>query len=196
MSFGRAQMMNQQPLRYEQHEVAALLPPLSGERLAKLKADIKQNGQQRAIQLQGGRVVDGWHRYRACIDLGIEPNVIEYLGDPFKLVGGDALRRDLNASQRTLFFRKLNRLRIEREAAAARDRKRAGQESGGRGHKKLSRPGTGKNANGASAILAKEAHVSPRTMERGAFVEEHATPQEIAAIEKGEASLKAVDRQI
>ena len=185
--------MNLKQLEYEPHEAAALLPPLSEDRFARLKADIKANGQQRAIQIQRGRIVDGWHRFRACMELGIEPTVIEYLGDPYKLVAADALRRDLNASQRTMLFRKLHKLEIERQRRAGRDRKRAGQQSGGRGRKKLGGTSSPKKT---AAILAKDAGVSEATMKQGAFVERHATPEQIAAIEKGEASLKAVERQI
>lgn len=37
----------------------------------------RQNGQAHAIMVHDGMILDGWNRYRACLDLGIEPRFKE-----------------------------------------------------------------------------------------------------------------------
>lgn len=59
----------------QQHPLGKLLPAMSAEEYEYTKADIQKNGQREAIILLAGMVLDGWHRYRICLDLGIEPKV-------------------------------------------------------------------------------------------------------------------------
>lgn len=58
-----------------QHPLGKLLPAMSAEEYEYTKADIQKHGQRDAIILLDGKVLDGWHRYRICLDLGIEPRV-------------------------------------------------------------------------------------------------------------------------
>jgi hypothetical protein len=46
---------------------------MTGEEYAFLRADIARSGQHDPVLLLDGMVLDGWHRYRICIELGIEP---------------------------------------------------------------------------------------------------------------------------
>jgi hypothetical protein len=56
------------------HRLASLFPLLIGEEYERLVAGIKVSGQNLPIVLdQNGSVVDGRNRYRALLDLGIEP---------------------------------------------------------------------------------------------------------------------------
>ena len=58
----------------EFHEVANIFPMMQGEEFDALKADIAANGLREAIWLHpDGRIIDGRNRYRACCELGIEP---------------------------------------------------------------------------------------------------------------------------
>lgn len=59
----------------EQHPLGQLLPAMNAEEYEYAKADIRKHGQREAILLLDGQVLDGWHRYRICLDLGIEPKV-------------------------------------------------------------------------------------------------------------------------
>lgn len=53
--------------------VYQLLPPLTDEEYAALKADIQERGVQVAVEFdEVGNVLDGHHRLRACQELGIE----------------------------------------------------------------------------------------------------------------------------
>lgn len=84
---------------YEIHPAAMDFPPLSPARFAELKANIKSRGQQVSIRLFEGKILDGRNRYRACVELGIEPGVsTEKLeGNPYWLAWSfNGARRDMS----------------------------------------------------------------------------------------------------
>ena len=86
---------------------------------AALKADIRTKGQNEPIWLYQGKILDGRHRYQACVELGIEPSFREYQGvDPVGFVVSQNLhRRHLDVSQRAMI------------AAEIADLKRGGERS-------------------------------------------------------------------
>lgn len=87
----------------KQHPLSAAFPSMSDEDFATLKADIQAHGQREPIILHEGMVLDGWHRYRACTDLGIKPQqfTFDQSADPVAFVLSNNLhRRHLSASQR------------------------------------------------------------------------------------------------
>ena len=55
------------------HEAANIFPLLTGDEYEALKQDIKDNGQLEPIWIYDNQIIDGRNRYRACIDLEIEP---------------------------------------------------------------------------------------------------------------------------
>ena len=56
-------------------EYEKLLPKMSEEEFAELKASIQTEGQHYPIIVNENlEVLDGHHRYRACTELGIEPD--------------------------------------------------------------------------------------------------------------------------
>src|SRR5208337_4418554 len=56
-------------------EYEKLLPKMSEEEFSELKASIQSEGQHYAIIVNEDlEVLDGHHRYRACMELGIEPD--------------------------------------------------------------------------------------------------------------------------
>ncbi|CAB3719972.1 hypothetical protein LMG22037_04678 [Paraburkholderia phenoliruptrix] len=66
----------------ELHPLCTLFPRLEGVEFESLKADIQANGQMQPIVLHDGMILDGGNRYRACVELGIEPLIAEMdLGD-------------------------------------------------------------------------------------------------------------------
>ena len=65
------------------HPAAGAWPMMDDGRYAELRADIEANGQREPITLCDGMILDGRNRYRACVDLDIEPLTREYAGDPW-----------------------------------------------------------------------------------------------------------------
>jgi site-specific DNA-methyltransferase (adenine-specific) len=89
------------------HPAADAFPMMDAARLDELKADIAANGQREPITLCDGMILDGRNRYRACIDLGIEPETREYSGDPWAFAWSlNGARRDLEATVRALIFKR------------------------------------------------------------------------------------------
>uniref|UniRef100_A0A6M3LM77 site-specific DNA-methyltransferase (cytosine-N(4)-specific) n=1 Tax=viral metagenome TaxID=1070528 RepID=A0A6M3LM77_9ZZZZ len=113
---------------YEFHEVASIFPLMMGEPFQELVDAIRRDGQQVPIFLHtDGRIIDGRNRYRACVELGIEPKVTRYTG----MGGTQALvdfvvnlniqRRHLDASSRAAAAAKADAvLDKERQDAKAR----------------------------------------------------------------------------
>ena len=64
---------------YERHELN-VMPDISGADWEAFVAAIKTHGQMFPITLFEGKILDGWQRYRACIELGIEPIVKAFEG--------------------------------------------------------------------------------------------------------------------
>jgi len=94
------------PRRYEPHPYALLLPPLTAEEYAALKADIARNGIQLPIVVdEDGKILDGVHRNRIAAELGIEvpAAVREGLNEDGKLalaLGLNLYRRHFTADRR------------------------------------------------------------------------------------------------
>ena len=91
--------------KYEQHPIGAALPRMSAEEFHQLISDIDRNGVKEKIVLFEGKILDGWHRYNACIELNVvNPPMIEYDGsDPGSYVASKNLfRRHLSPSQRAM----------------------------------------------------------------------------------------------
>jgi hypothetical protein len=91
------------------HPFSNLFPMMEGDDFAEMVADIKANGQQMAIMLLDGEILDGRSRYRACIEAGVEPRYEEYIGSaPLDYVLSlNLVRRHLNESQRAMTAAKL-----------------------------------------------------------------------------------------
>lgn len=86
-----------------QHPLSAAFPAMSREDLAALTDDIATHGLRQPVVVFEGQVLDGWHRYSACLAAGIEPTTVELPAgvDPVALVLSLNLsRRHLTASQR------------------------------------------------------------------------------------------------
>ncbi len=66
---------------FELHPLCTLFPRLSGFEFDSLKLDIQNNGQREPIIIHDGMILDGGNRYRACMDLGIEPAIMQFGGD-------------------------------------------------------------------------------------------------------------------
>lgn len=88
----------------KQHPLSAAFPAMLESEFLELVEDIRKHGQRDPIMIHEGMVLDGWHRYRACSALGIEPKTFSLGdGDPVAFVESVNLhRRHLSASQRAM----------------------------------------------------------------------------------------------
>ena len=74
---------------------------MTGGEFESLKADIKANGLSQPIVTHNGMVLDGGNRYAACVALGIEPVMKDYVGENLVtyVMSANFHRRHLNAGQ-------------------------------------------------------------------------------------------------
>jgi ParB-like chromosome segregation protein Spo0J len=99
--------------RLEPHPYALLLPPLTEEEYAALKANIERFGILHPVTTdEDERVLDGVHRVKIADELGIEPPVSQMgqLSEQEKLqlaIGVNVRRRHLDADRRRNLVRKL-----------------------------------------------------------------------------------------
>lgn len=86
------------------HKVANIFPLIHGKEFVELKTDIKANGVHEPIVMYQGQILDGRNRFRACQEVGVTPEFVEYEGaDPVGYVLSLNLhRRHLNESQRAM----------------------------------------------------------------------------------------------
>ena len=80
---------------FEQHEINKVLPPFSDQDYALLKSSLNDKGfidmrsyyetnphdLSHTVALFDNKIVDGWHRYNACRELGIDPIYSHLAGD-------------------------------------------------------------------------------------------------------------------
>jgi ParB-like chromosome segregation protein Spo0J len=107
------------------HPAADWLPQLPESEYAELRDDIQKHGLLEAILVKNGFIIDGRHRYRACLDLGTEPQTEEFPHDDILgvILSRNILRRHLTADQRAMLFAKLLGGKLSDEALA---RKKSG----------------------------------------------------------------------
>jgi ParB-like chromosome segregation protein Spo0J len=99
----------------QRHPLSAAFGDMPADEFAELVADIKRNGQiSDIVKAADGSILDGWHRYRACIEAGIKPRIepFSYIVEAASEVSGrtmteaefviaqNAHRRHLTAEQR------------------------------------------------------------------------------------------------
>ena len=109
------------------HEVTQILPLMEKEEFEDLKNDISQHGLREPIWIdQNGAIIDGRHRYRACIELGIRPEYRVYGSDSSLIIFVMSLnfkRRHLTQTQKAF-------VAIDVEAYYAREAKMRQREAG------------------------------------------------------------------
>lgn len=60
------------------HPLSRYFPMLPEEEFEELKASIRDHGLREAITLLDGKILDGRNRYKACLEVGVEPRFEEY----------------------------------------------------------------------------------------------------------------------
>lgn len=103
-----------------QHPVAKFVPPMSKAEFAALVEDIRVHGKQEPIIIYDSMVLDGWHGYLACNQLGIQPKFEQYAGDDSAafVISRNLHRRHLTDDQRSILAAKYERDLAKRSKTA------------------------------------------------------------------------------
>ena len=85
----------------ELHPLSSLFPRMSGSEFEAFKDDIATNGQREPITIHNGLILDGGNRFRACIELNMEPDIKEFEGESIVafILSANLHRRHLTAGQ-------------------------------------------------------------------------------------------------
>lgn len=164
---------------YEVHPIADIFPVFDDAQFQALVEDIRANGLKRAINLFEEKILDGRHRYRACLEAGVEPKFTRYRGtDPVgQVLSANLHRRHLSPSQLSMVGAKLatlapNRPELKLAALSAQ-------------HCALNQP------EAAAAV-----GVSRRSVQKARKIRAKGTPEQVAAVESGKTSVSAAAKEI
>jgi ParB-like chromosome segregation protein Spo0J len=180
-------------------EYEKLLPKMSEEEFAELKASIQAEGQHYAIIVNEDlEVLDGHHRYRACAELGIEPDFeVRKFDDKLLekkfVIEANLRRRHLNNFQLVELAVPL----LEIEKTLAKQRQSRGGKNGrnlqlGIAPEDIEPEFKAKTAE----VVAKKAGVSTRTFERGKVILEEASEDDKQKLREGKTSITHVYNEI
>lgn len=176
-----------------------MLPQMTQEEFAELKASIQTEGQHYPIIVNEDlEVLDGHHRFRACTELDIEPDFeVRKFDDKLLekkfVIEANLRRRHLNNFQLVELAVPL----LEIEKALAKQRQSRGGKIGrdlqlGLASDDAEPPLKAK----AAEVVAKKAGVSTRTLERGKKIIETATEEDKQKLREGKTSIAKVYREV
>ena len=185
---------------YLNPEYEKLLPKMSDEEFAELKASIQAEGQHYPIVVNENlEVLDGHHRFRACTELGIEPDFEvrkfeDKLIEKKFVIEANLRRRHLTKFQLV----ELGVPLLEIEKALAKKRQEAGGKKGRNMQLGLAPDDTMPKftKSKATEVVAKKVGVSTRTFERGKKILEKASEEEKQKLREGKASIAKVYREV
>lgn len=89
-------------MNYLQHPLSAAFPPMTTEEFQSLKDSIEAHGVLNPITIFEDMVIDGWHRYQAALELGMdcpETELDEWLDPKDFVLAQNKNRRHITASQ-------------------------------------------------------------------------------------------------
>ena len=168
--------------KLEAHPLAYLFPLMLPEQFVALKADIAKNGQKEAIITWGERepkIIDGRHRYRACMELGIKPKIFTSLLSSEELlswvISKNLHRRHLNESQRAMVAARIANLEHGQRADLAQEQER-----------QICRSSPMTQAQAATLVS-----VGERSVRTAKKVQEQGTPELVAMVDAGKVSVSA-----
>jgi len=106
---------NPTPALLKHHPGADIFPMMDEASYAALREDIREHGQRIGIDVIDDLIVDGRNRYKACIELGIEPYIRLFEGDdPLAYILSMNLhRRQLSTSQRATCAARLHWMTVK-----------------------------------------------------------------------------------
>lgn len=158
-------------MSFQQHPLSAAFPAMSGEDFQSLKDSIENIGVQNPITIFEGMVVDGWNRYKAANELGMDcpSKELDAWIDPVAFV------RAQNKDRRHLPLSAWALIEVSLREWKPSHRPDKGE---------LSSPLQASNQEMADAV-----GVTKRTIQQAKAVQSNATPEVIAAVKSGEIGL-------
>jgi ParB-like chromosome segregation protein Spo0J len=188
----------------EPHEFCLALPEMPPERFAELVADIAKNGLFRPVVTYQGKILDGRHRYRACLEARVEPAFAPFHGtdqEAFNLVVAENLqRRDLTPEQRLdVASRLISALRERAKASAKAGNARGAQTTNaatGRSLASLPKTDASAEAQHTHVELAKVAGVSPRTAQDALTIQGRGNAEDWQDVVSGKASVSGKAKEV
>jgi ParB-like chromosome segregation protein Spo0J len=180
-------------------EYEKLLPRMSDKEFAELKASIEAEGQHYPIIVNENlEVLDGHHRFRACLELNVEPDFeVRKFEDKLKekkfVIEANLRRRNLNNFQLVELAVPL----LEIEKALAKQRQAQGGKNGRNIQLGIAPEDTKPTVKAkATEVIAKKAGVSTRTFERGKKILEEASEEDKEMLREGKTSISKVYREV
>lgn len=159
-------------MKYEQHQLSAEFPAMSADEYQSLKDSINEIGVQNPITLFEGMVIDGWHRYSAANELGMECPTVEL---------GDVDPRDFVLAQNKA-RRHVTQAQLAMATTAVYEWKPVGNPA-------LSQSGTEYPIGKSAQEMAAVAGVSEKTIKQAKAVQTKAAPEVVEAVKRGEIGL-------
>ena len=157
------------PTHLTQHPLSAAFPRPSAEEFQALKDSIVTIGVQIPITIFDGQVIDGWSRYSAATELGMECPAVELDGtDPQDFAKSQTARRNLTTSQIAMVITAIYQWRPA--------------------HRPVNST-LNVELTKSSAELASMAGVHVNTITQAKAVQTHAVPEVQAAVKNGDVGL-------
>jgi ParB-like chromosome segregation protein Spo0J len=159
-------------MKYSQHPLSSAFPAMTAQEFQELKDSIEVNGVLNPITIYEGMVIDGWHRYKAANELGMdcpESELDESIDPKDFVLAQNKNRRHITAAQ----------LAIATTAVYAWV---------SRGRQNKSVPST--DLIKTTAELAKLSGVSESSIEKAKSILKNATPEVKEAVKSGKIGLK------
>ena len=160
------------PKTYAQHPLSAAFPPMSAEDFQALTDSIDNIGVQNPITLFDGMVLDGWNRYCAALQLGMDCPSVEL---------GDVDPRDFVMAQN-----KARRHTTQAQLAMATTSVYAWKAVGSNQHGGAALSAEAQKSNKELAAIG---GVGIRSIEQSKAVQTNAAPEVIAAVKRGDLGL-------
>ena len=159
-------------MTYTQHPLSAAFPAMQADEFQALKDSIESIGVQNPITLLDGMVIDGWHRYSAAAELGMQCPTVELDDtDPKDFVmAQNKARRHITAAQLAMATTAVYQWRPH-------------------GDQKAVSMGTECPSLKTTSQMAEIAGVGDRTIKQAKAVQAHAAPEVIEAVKRGEVGL-------
>jgi ParB-like chromosome segregation protein Spo0J len=176
-----------------------LLPKLSEEEFQSLKTDIEKRGVQIPIEIDEdtNEILDGYHRYKACNELGIEPPFVkrQFKSEPERVWHAVALnihRRQLAKFQVAALVVKYS---LPAEEAKAKERKIGALRKGPKPPASAKLHSREKDEGKAAEKVGKEAGVSARYVAQAKVIQKEA-PEVFNEVLDGKKTLAQAKREL